>query len=137
MNLAQILTIYAKSKFKGLSCRAYPKDRNHPVVKEFWRHVIDLDEGIKSLRYDNDNPSEFASAFSSLADNLQEMNAFMLQHSGEVLERWTGKDNLVLTLDSNIRANPADDYDWQIAHIATYNPLAAWQLSRLRKEMSE
>lgn len=137
MNLAQILLIYTKSKLRGLSCRAYRKDRNHPTVKEFWTQAARIECDLANLKNASDCPREFASAFSSLTDNLQDLNAFMLQHSGEVLERWTGKDNLVLTLDSNIRVNPADDYNWQIAHIATYNPLAAWRLARLAKGMIE
>lgn len=136
MNLAQIFGIYIKSKIKRLTCQPYRKDRNHPTVKDFWQQLTKLECDVINLKYASDNPLDFASAMSSLGDTVQELNDFLLCNSGEVLERWTGKDNLVLITESDIRADPAGDYDWQIAHIATYNPLAAWRLVRLAKGMS-
>lgn len=137
MNLAQILSIYIRSKLKRLAGKPYRKNRQHPTVKEFWQHVVNIECDVMNLKYESDNPLGFASAFSSLTNNLQDLNAFMLSHSGEVLERWTGEDNLVLALESHIRADPAGDHEWQIAHIATYNPLAAWRLVRLVKEVRQ
>lgn len=133
MNLAQILTIYAKSKIKRLAGKPYRKNRQHPVVKEFWQLLTKLECDVINLKNASDDSLDFASATTALGDTAQEFNAFLLSNSGEVLERWTGEDNLILIAESDIRANPAGDYEWQIAHIAEYSPLAAW---RLVKEMS-